>query len=285
MPPYRRRKLVRRSPSKRLRTHTRPTYAVPPTTLVRLSRTAARQPPRREVARTSPASSWTFEAGARVGDGQTSLGAGALAFVDVSGWLVGFKGRVDRYQQIAGMGDGGVLEVGVLGGRRFGAGNVTLDLVGGLAAVLQGTSTYEAQSQGTDVTRSSSSTAPRLLLGARLGLRVTPTCTTLREPTSTMKNASPLAATCSGVGLRRRRLLRFGLFGLRDAPLEAELAVRLAVDHDGVAGHELASDDLPRQPVLQVLLDGALERSRAELRIPAHLGQVLLGRGRRDLER
>jgi hypothetical protein len=34
--------------------------------------------------------------GARVGGGQSSVGLGALSFLDLSGWLVGFEGRADR---------------------------------------------------------------------------------------------------------------------------------------------------------------------------------------------
>lgn len=110
------------------------------------------------------------ETGARVGDGQTSLGVGALSLVDVSGWLVGFEGRLDRYRQIAGTRDAGALELGVIGGRRIGSGNITADFIGGIAAALQGTSTFEVQTPSGTTRRSSSGAPPRLLLGARMSV-------------------------------------------------------------------------------------------------------------------
>jgi hypothetical protein len=110
--------------------------------------------------------------GARIGDGRTGVGLGAFSFLDLSGWLVGFEGRADRYKTLSeGMPDGGVLELAVLGGRRLRFENIALDLVAGAAAVLQGTTRFERSSPttgGSVVTASSSSTVPRLLLGARV---------------------------------------------------------------------------------------------------------------------
>jgi hypothetical protein len=109
--------------------------------------------------------------GARIGDGQTSIGLGALSFLDLSGWLVGFAGRADRYKTLSGgPTDGGALELAVLGGRRFRFPEVALDVIAGPAAAMQGTATFETRSSvtGNDVTKSSSSTVPRLLLGARV---------------------------------------------------------------------------------------------------------------------
>jgi len=37
---------------------------------------------------------------AGIGDGQTSVGVGALSLLDIDGWLVGFEGRADRDQRI-----------------------------------------------------------------------------------------------------------------------------------------------------------------------------------------
>ncbi|HEY6462116.1 MAG TPA: hypothetical protein VIY73_18245 [Polyangiaceae bacterium] len=117
-------------------------------------------------------SAWT---GARAGDGQAGLGLGALSFLEVSGWLVGFAGQVDRYEVIgAGRGDGartaGALELAVLGGRRWRLGTMALDLVAGPATALGGTSTYATQtSTGNAVSGSASNTVPRLLVEARLG--------------------------------------------------------------------------------------------------------------------
>jgi hypothetical protein len=116
--------------------------------------------------------------GARVGDGQAGVGLGALSFLELSGWLIGFEGRVDRYRTLADaapgsagparQSDGGALELALLAGRRFRFHNLALDLSAGPAAVMQGTATFEARSMtGQDIARSSSSTVPRLLLGAR----------------------------------------------------------------------------------------------------------------------
>ena len=107
--------------------------------------------------------------GVRAGTGQVSFGYGALSLLEVSGWLVGFAGRADRYYA-RGPGDssGGVLELALLGGRRLHAGNTAFDLLIGPAAVLQGTTTVaSASDMGRMVTESSSSTAARLVLGAR----------------------------------------------------------------------------------------------------------------------
>jgi hypothetical protein len=109
--------------------------------------------------------------GARIGDGQTSVGLGAVSFLDLGGWLVGFEGRADRYQMlVGGAHSGGALELAVLGGRRFQFQNVALDLAAGPAAAMQGTATFETRSAitGNTVSESSSSTVPRLLLGARV---------------------------------------------------------------------------------------------------------------------
>ena len=73
-------------------------------------------------------------------------------------------------------------ELAVLGGRRFRFHDLALDLTAGLAAAMQGTATYGVTSSvtGAGFTESSSSTVPRLLLGARVDfgarstLRTTP---------------------------------------------------------------------------------------------------------------
>ncbi len=108
--------------------------------------------------------------GARVGDGQMSVGLGALSFLDLSGWLVGFEGRVDRYRMLGpSPTDGGALELAVLAGRRFRFRNVAVDLVGGPAAGLQGTASFTSQSaSGNTLSESSSSTVPRLLVDTRV---------------------------------------------------------------------------------------------------------------------
>jgi len=115
-------------------------------------------------------------AGARIGDGQAGIGLGALSFLDVAGWLVGFEGRVDSYQRIeSGPPPTGALELAALGGRRFRFGSLALDLVAGPALALRGlaeTSRTQVAS-GSMVntvpeTRSRNDTAARLLLGTRL---------------------------------------------------------------------------------------------------------------------
>jgi hypothetical protein len=118
--------------------------------------------------------------GARIGDGQVALGLGAYSLLDLSGWLVGFEGRADRYKTLApGWPDAGVLQLAVLAGRRFRFRAIALDLIGGAALALQGTTTFTTSTMAaTGVSGSSpgpalrsgssSSSAPRLLLGARV---------------------------------------------------------------------------------------------------------------------
>ena len=119
--------------------------------------------------------------GARIGDGQWSVGGGALSFLDVSGWLIGFAGRVDRYRTIApGPTDGAALELAAPFGRRFRFRNVAFDLFMGPAVADQGPATYTATSPVPPVSRpgqpgtvivsaaSSTSVVPRLLVGARV---------------------------------------------------------------------------------------------------------------------
>jgi hypothetical protein len=119
---------------------------------------------------------------ARVGDGVTSLGLGALALLDISEWLVGFEGRVDRYQFKDGGPSSAALELAALAGRRFPFGSVALDLVAGPGLALGGTSkTVVARSVNTAtptplgdaptmIQESSTGHAavPRLLLNAHL---------------------------------------------------------------------------------------------------------------------
>ncbi len=107
--------------------------------------------------------------GARVGDGQKSLGAGLLSFLDFSGWLVGCEGRADRNKTLSDERDGGAFEFAVLAGRRLRLGGVALDFSAGPAAAFQGTTTFETRpATGPPTSESTSSIAPRLLLGTRL---------------------------------------------------------------------------------------------------------------------
>jgi hypothetical protein len=151
--------------------------------------TVASVPARESPASTKPAQpssrlriELSILTGARVGDGQASVGLGALSFLDLSGWLVGFAGRADRYRMLTGANSGSALELTALSGRRFRFEDMALDLFGGPAAALQGTTTFETQEAATGnssppcktlsggaclIKGSSSSTVPRLVLGAR----------------------------------------------------------------------------------------------------------------------
>jgi hypothetical protein len=120
---------------------------------------------------------------ARIGDGVTSLGLGALAFLDISQWLVGFEGRADHYQYKDGGPSGGALELAALAGRRFPFGSFALDLVAGPALALGGSSTVTiarsakssaaASADGAQsIVRESGAgraAVPRLLLKAHVG--------------------------------------------------------------------------------------------------------------------
>jgi hypothetical protein len=118
-------------------------------------------------------------AGARVGDGVRSVGLGALSFLDIGGWLVGFEGRADRDERVGGGHAGAALELAALGGRRFRFQNLALDVVGGPAVALRGAGTGIAvapvrpgASPDPGAANSSSQsgvgTVPRALFGAHL---------------------------------------------------------------------------------------------------------------------
>jgi hypothetical protein len=111
--------------------------------------------------------------GARIGDGQASVGLGVLAFLEISRWLVGFEGRADQYAALTRGASSGrtAVEFAVLGGRRFYFHSVAFDLAAGPALVPQGTASFAMQatsSAGPGVTASSSSIAPRLVVGPRV---------------------------------------------------------------------------------------------------------------------
>jgi len=76
--------------------------------------------------------------GARFGDGQASYGLGAQSFLDISGWLVGFEGRADRYHQLSGAQAQTALELGVVAGKRIRFGAVTLDVAAGPGFAIKG---------------------------------------------------------------------------------------------------------------------------------------------------
>jgi hypothetical protein len=113
--------------------------------------------------------------GARLGDGQGSIGLGAIALLDIDGWLAGFEGRADRYQGITSGEGGPALELAALGGRRIRFGTLALDFVAGPALALQGATRVSQVSEGMNseirpappVTESHG-VAPRLVVGSRL---------------------------------------------------------------------------------------------------------------------
>jgi hypothetical protein len=111
----------------------------------------------------------------RFGDGQVGAAIGAVSFLEVSGWLAGFEGRVDGYQRDAAGGPNGALELALLGGRRFrsDSGSVTLDLTAGAALALQGSSksVKEVGSTSPPMTTNTSRAEARARAGARLNLR------------------------------------------------------------------------------------------------------------------
>ena len=124
--------------------------------------------------------------GARFGDGQASYGLGAQSFLDVSSWLVGFEGRADRYQQLSGAQPQTALELGVLAGRRFRFGGVTLDVAAGPGFAIKGALSSQTEVDVVHVDSSgprpsppvppppqepSSGAVPRLIAGVHLGFR------------------------------------------------------------------------------------------------------------------
>jgi hypothetical protein len=150
--------------------------------------------------------------GVRVGDGQTGVGLGALSFLDLSGWLLGFAGRVDRYRMLTGAASSGALELALLGGRRFWFRTMALDLAAGPAVALGGTTTYSSQpSNGNEVSGSATNTVPRLLLEARLAFGARSTVHTFvgldgdfgpaRSPDAGLLNAPRLPIWTLGLAL------------------------------------------------------------------------------------
>lgn len=126
--------------------------------------------------------------GVRMGDGQIGVGGGALGFLEVHGWLLGFEGRADSYRPLLNGDPETALELALLAGRRFDFGGVALDLSAGPAVAMKGLAFSETRS--TQVVSSGSGAeppppttpvpppsgsdpgsgpVPRLLLAARFG--------------------------------------------------------------------------------------------------------------------
>jgi hypothetical protein len=123
--------------------------------------------------------------GARIGDGQTSFGLGALSFLELGGWLIGAQARADRYQSLAGESQETALELAFLLGKRLQFPSVALDISGGLAVAEKGIGISDTQMVRTSSPASTpppapatpserppeatSGPVPRLLFASRLG--------------------------------------------------------------------------------------------------------------------
>jgi hypothetical protein len=121
--------------------------------------------------------------GARVGDGQFGYGVGALSFLEIKSWLVGFEGRADGYRALAGSDPETALELAFLAGKRLDLGSMALDLTLGPAVAMKGVTFSDTEvvqvsnMQGSEMRvvppprseEPSSGPVPRLLVGARLG--------------------------------------------------------------------------------------------------------------------
>ncbi len=94
----------------------------------------AEQPPPEGESRTGIEIS--LAAGARLGDGQSSVGLGAITFLELSSWLLGLGLRADHYDagnEYAYTATG----LSALAGHRFRAGRAAVDLVAGPVLMLQ----------------------------------------------------------------------------------------------------------------------------------------------------
>jgi hypothetical protein len=120
--------------------------------------------------------------GARVGDGQLGVGVGALSFLEVHGWLLGFEGRADSYRALLGGDPEPALELAMLTGWRLDFGGLAIDLTAGPAVAMKGLAFSQTESVRVNTTTAtpppppppphsdpSSGPVPRLLLGARFG--------------------------------------------------------------------------------------------------------------------
>jgi hypothetical protein len=106
---------------------------------------------------------------ASIGDGQKGLGLGLTSLLDVGGWLGGFEGRVDRYDQIGGGPPGGALAVSAVVGRRLRLQTVAVDFLAGPALALRGEETKTTVSPGAvPTTQSNRDLLPRAMLSTRL---------------------------------------------------------------------------------------------------------------------
>lgn len=122
----------------------------------------------------------SFITGARAGGGQVGVGAGALSFLELYGWLLGFEGRADSYRAMLGSGDRETaLELAVLAGRRFHFDGWALDLTAGPGVAVKGFAVSDTEVVSANMNtvplalarrrNPNSGAVPRLLFGARFG--------------------------------------------------------------------------------------------------------------------
>jgi hypothetical protein len=121
--------------------------------------------------------------GARLGDGQFGYGAGALSFLEIKSWLIGFEGRADDYRPLAGGDPETALELALLAGKRLAWDTMALDLTLGPGVAMKGfafsdTNAVQVSSMQSGMPPTlpavppeerSSGPVARLLVGARLG--------------------------------------------------------------------------------------------------------------------
>jgi hypothetical protein len=89
---------------------------------------------------------FSLAAGVRLGDGQSSVGLGAISFLELSSWLLGLGLRADHYDSPSDVYS--VAELMALFGHRFRIHSAALDLVAGPALVMQAESTVETGPAG-----------------------------------------------------------------------------------------------------------------------------------------
>jgi hypothetical protein len=104
--------------------------------------------------------------GARFGDGQSSVGLGALTLLDLWGWLAGIEVRADGYA-ITDSAAHARLELAALAGRRLRFEALALDLMAGPALAFAGDSAIERTPAGARI-ETSPIAVPRLLARCHL---------------------------------------------------------------------------------------------------------------------
>jgi hypothetical protein len=83
--------------------------------------------------------------GGRMGDGQVAVGVGALSLLETHGWLFGFVGRADRYEELRRGDPQLALELGLLAGRRFHFESFALDFIAGPAIAAKNLASTETE--------------------------------------------------------------------------------------------------------------------------------------------